>query len=146
MIFSLAALLPVISCLSLTICFAIQKISFWPSESFKCTLYRHVFVNNRQHKVVITVWRVNGNTIRTVLCCTVFNRCVHWYALCTHTWAVLQLTLGLCLHLAQGCDNLLSNVTSLKLVLTNQQNNTLLSSVVWHCWLGNRKRIRVYRN
>jgi len=40
-------------------------------------------------------------------------------------------------------SNILNNVHILeaKLVLTNQQINILLPSVLWHCWLGIRKNI-----
>jgi len=37
----------------------------------------------------MTVWRTRGKTVRTVLCCVVYDSCAQWYAT-THTWAVLE--------------------------------------------------------
>ena len=79
---------------------------------------------------MMTVWRIKGKIIRTVLCCVLYDSCAQWY---THTQAVFTVDCWFrftpCQRLRINSNNLLSNVHILEAWRWSSQNNKSTSFI-----------------
>ena len=64
---------PVISCLSLTICFAIRKISFWHLESFKSFAHSCFFSFAEEITLFASVWPTTTWPVKHILYMHILN-------------------------------------------------------------------------
>ena len=73
---------------------------FMPSRMLNFNSHTHTYSNVAEmcppllheaighHLSYDHIWRIRGKSIRTVLCCTVYDSCAQWYA--HHIWALLK--------------------------------------------------------
>ena len=79
---------------------------------------------------MMSVWRITGKIITTVLCCTVYDSCAQWY---THTHdQILQLIVGLGLHAGRYCGQ---TATICWATSTSPWLEAGVQKLTLHCWL-----------